>query len=164
VGGPVVETARHTVMIGRSCTDITATTVLAVNGTSLPPRAGPLPAADRDEESGTRLTAASLMSGDAVEARVPGAWLGFTGVDLGSGPRRVRVTVAAPAGGAGLSLLVGDPLRGQVAATLKVPFTGGVHEFSAAADLWRGPDGIQDLFLVMDTPGTRVGEIAWDAA
>ncbi|MEV6493320.1 fibronectin type III-like domain-contianing protein, partial [Actinoplanes sp. NPDC051633] len=160
---PVVETARHTVMVGRSCTEITATAVLAVRGSVLGSRTGPLSAATRDEEYGTRLTAATALSGDAVVARSPGAWLGFTGVDVGAGPRRVRVTAAAPTGGARLELRLGDPLTGPLAAALDVPFTGGVHDFEPVCGPWTG-DGVHDLFLVMDTAGARVGEIAWDAA
>jgi beta-glucosidase len=162
--GPVVETARHTVMAGRSCTDITATATLAVRGSALPDRVSPLTAASRDEAYGTRLTAATAMSGDAVEACAPGAWLGFTGVDLGAGPRRVRVTAAAPAGGARLELRLGDPLRGTLAATLDVPFTGGPYEHTEVTADLHAAGGVHDLFLVLGTPGVRVCAVAWDAS
>jgi beta-glucosidase len=160
----VVENARHTVLTGRSCTDVTATTTLTVRGEDIPDRDGlgaALRAATRDDEYGTRLVDADPRNGDAVAAVCDGAWLAFDGVDLGAGAGRVTARVSAPAGGAVLEVRLGDPLSGPVAAELKMPATGDPHTWAEVTAPVTGAAGVHDVYLVLDTAGARVGTVAF---
>ncbi|GGL14271.1 glycoside hydrolase family 3 protein [Mangrovihabitans endophyticus] len=161
---PVVETARHTVMAGRSCTDITATAVLLVRGEQIPDwdaYAAPLPAASRDDEYGTTLVDAGPVEGDAVAATRAGAWLGFDRVDFGAGTVRVRCRASAPAGGARLEIRLDEPLGGPLVATLDVPATGHPHRWAEVIAAATGASGVHDLYLRFDASDARVAEIAF---
>ncbi|HET6533692.1 MAG TPA: glycoside hydrolase family 3 C-terminal domain-containing protein, partial [Actinoplanes sp.] len=158
---PVVETAPHTVLVGRSSADITGTATLWVRGEHIPARdalGGPLRAVTRDEEYGTRLADEGPAGGDVVEARQDGAWIGFARVDFRAGAGRVTARVAAPAGGARIELRLDEPLRGPVAGVLTVPATGHRHAWVQVGGELTGASGIRDLYLVLDTAGARVSE------
>ncbi len=160
----VVENARHTVLAGRSCTDITATATFTVHGEDVPERDAlgtVLRAATRDDEYGTRLVDADPRYGDAVAAARDGAWLAFHGVDLGTGAHRVTARVSAPAGGAVLEVRLGDPLSGPVAAELKMPATGDPHAWAEVGAPVTGAAGVHDVYLTLDTAGARVGTVAF---
>ncbi len=158
---PVVETAPHTVLVGRSSADITCTATLSVRGEEIPDRdalGGPLRAATRDEEYGTRLADAGPAGGDVVEAGQDGAWIGFARVDFGAGASRVSARAAAPAGGARIELRLDEPLSGPVAGVLAVPATGHRHAWAEVGAELTGASGVHDLYLVLDTAGARVSE------
>ncbi|MDG4765443.1 glycoside hydrolase family 3 C-terminal domain-containing protein [Solwaraspora sp. WMMD406] len=175
-GRPVVESARHTVAIGRSCTDLVATTTLTVRGERVGPRdplAGPLWAADNDDYAGieptddvdgtARDTDADTdgVTGSAVGAAEAGGWIAFAGVDFGSGPTAVTARVAqrrADCGpdGSTLTLRLDDPLVGPVAGTLPVPVTGGRHEWATVRGELHGVSGVRDLYLLFGAAGATV--------
>jgi beta-glucosidase len=163
---PVVETAAHTVLTGRSCADITATATLSVRGEDLPGRdalRAPLRAATRDEEYATRLADEGPAGGDVVVARADGAWLGFGAVDFGAGATSVSARASAPAGGARIELRLDEPWCGPVAATLDVPATGDRHVWAEVSAPVTGAAGVRDLYLVLDTPGARVSSAEFRA-
>jgi beta-glucosidase len=160
----VVETAHHTVLIGRSCLNITATVTLAVRGEEIENRdalRAPLRAATRDDEYGTALVDEQPERGDAVVARQGGAWLAFHGVDFGTGAGRATARVSAPAGGARLELRLDEPLSGPLAATLDVPATGDRHAWVDVTTSLTGAAGVHDLYLVLDTAQARVASVAF---
>ncbi|MFI7546763.1 glycoside hydrolase family 3 C-terminal domain-containing protein [Actinoplanes sp. NPDC049599] len=158
---PVVESARHTVLTGRSCKDITASTTLTVRGEELPHRrADILRAANRDDEYGTTLTDETLTHGDAVLALRDGAWLAFDRVDFGSGSNRITAaTTAAHGAGARIEVRLDEPLSGPVAAILDVPETADRHEWAEVAAPLSGAVGHRDLYLVFPTAGARVSSV-----
>jgi beta-glucosidase len=163
-GRMVVEDARHTVLVGRSCTEFTATTTLTVRGERIPPRAalaGPLRAADRDDEYGTRLVDADPRHGDAVAAREPVSWLAFGDVDFGAGATRVTARVTAPAGGGRLEVRLDEPFSGPLAATVEMPATGDRHAWADVTAPVTGVSGVHDLYLVMDTAGARISAVGF---
>ena len=164
---PVVESARHTVLTGRSCLDITAAVTLAVHGETIPDRAAAgaeLRAASRDNEYATALTADGPEAGDAVLAVGAGAWLEFDRVDFGSGSQAVTARVAAPEGGARVEVRLDNPFSGHLAAVLEVPATGGRHCWAAVTAPMASVSGVHDLYLVVDTAGAMVSAVAFDQA
>jgi beta-glucosidase len=160
---PLVESARHTVLVGRSCADITATATLAVRGESVPDRpARGLRAASRDAEYGTALTDEGAARGDAVVAVRDGAWLAFDRVDFGAGAHRITASAAALAAGARIEVRLDEPLLGPIAAVLDVPAVAGRHDWIEVAAPLAGASGRRDLYLVFDTAGTRVSTVGFD--
>jgi len=164
---PVVETARHSVLAGRSCTDITASTTLTVHGEELPVRradgAG-LRVANRDGEYGTTLTDEGPSHGDAVLAVRDGAWLAFDQVDFGAGGHRITAATAARGPGARIEVRLDEPLGGPVAAVLEVPETADRHGWVPVAAPLAGATGRRDLYLVFPTAGARVSTVHFDEA
>ncbi|MEU7908798.1 glycoside hydrolase family 3 C-terminal domain-containing protein [Actinoplanes sp. NPDC049118] len=159
---PLVESARHTVMVGRSCTDITATATLTVRGENVPDRtARNLRAASRDAEYGTALTDEGPERGDAVVAVRDGAWLAFDGVDFGAGERRITASAAAATAGARIEVRLDEPLSGPVAAVLDVPAVAGRHDWVEVAAPLSGASGRHDLYLVFDRAGARVSTVTF---
>lgn len=154
-----VETARHTVQTGRSCTDITACAVLSVRGVELGDRDvldRPLRAGSRDEEDGTTLV------DDAVAARHPGSWLGFRAVDFGTGAGRVRAVASAPAGGARVEVRLDEPLTGELTATLDVPAAGTPRRWAEVDAPLTDASGVHDVYFVFGTSGARLNTAAFD--
>ncbi|MFV2011579.1 MULTISPECIES: glycoside hydrolase family 3 C-terminal domain-containing protein [unclassified Micromonospora] len=171
---PVVESARHTVSVGRSSADLVATTTLTVRGERIGPRdplAGPLWAADNDDYAGTA-PADHPEGRDAVGAAEDGGWIAFTDVDFDSGPTAVTARVAhrPPREGAGadpgaagraadgstVTLRLDDPLAGPVAGTLPVPATSGRDDWAEVRTELHGLSGIRDLYLLFSTAGATV--------
>jgi beta-glucosidase len=170
-GRRVVESSRHTVAVGRSCTDLLATATLAVRGEQIGPRdpmAGRLWAADNDDYAG--MVPTDQADGrDAVGAAVDGGWLAFTEVDFGSGPTAVTARVAHRATDAGstgstLTLRLDDPLAGPVAGTLPVPATGGRQDWADVRTELRGVSGIRDLYLLFSAAGATVSYLSFAGA
>ncbi|MEV4264327.1 glycoside hydrolase family 3 C-terminal domain-containing protein [Kribbella sp. NPDC049584] len=136
-----VESARHSVMAGRSSTDLRLTTTLDVRGERIPPRTLALAATSFDEYCGITLYDESTVSLE------PQAWLAFHDVELNS-ETAVDVTAAnRGTGPATIELRLDDPLHGELLGTVRptgqlMPITGqlvpvtGVHTlyavFSAA--------------------------------
>ncbi|HEY3556523.1 MAG TPA: glycoside hydrolase family 3 C-terminal domain-containing protein [Kribbella sp.] len=118
-----VESARHTIMVGRSSTDVRLTTTLDVRGEQIPPRTvGHLAATSFDDYCAITLTAAPHRSGDAVISLEPQAWLAFDDVVLSTD----SCTVLAANRGAGtatIELRLDDPVHGKLLTTLHVPPT-----------------------------------------
>ncbi|WP_433730712.1 glycoside hydrolase family 3 C-terminal domain-containing protein [Actinoplanes sp. CA-051413] len=159
---PVVEAARHSILAGRSCTDITATATLTVHGEVLPERrAGgdALRAASRDGEFGTALTDEGPQRGDAVVALRDGAWLAFDRVDFGAGGHRITAATAAAGPGARIEVRLDEPLSGPVAAVLDVPATAGRHDWIEVAAPLAGATGRRDLYLVFPSAGARLSGV-----
>src|SRR5690606_13807670 len=166
-GRMVVEEARHRVMVGRSATDVVLSALLTVRGERIGPRSPVgIAAADYDDCCGVTLADASPTEGDTVLATEPGAWLELRDVDL-SGQRgtvRLRAARAAPGSGT-VTIRREDPLAGPVLATVRVPETGGRHHLvELTAALTDPPDGVTDLYLILDEPGTVLADLSLDRA
>ncbi len=137
-GGPVLETARHKIMAGRSSADLRLSATLAVHGTVIGTRQAvgrPIQASEDDEYSGIALTASGST---AVEN---GAWLRFQDVDLSSASHAELMGQGDP-----VELRVDDPFSGPLLTTA-VP--GTEQPLSTV-------DGVHNLYLVFPSAGTTV--------
>jgi beta-glucosidase len=138
----VVETARHKIMLGRSCADIRLTATVSVRGTTIAARRaadGPVAVIGHDDYSGIAPAAAGVK---AVEA---GAWLCFHNLSL-SGVRAAALSGT----GATVTLRLDDPFAGDVLATV----TPGAPATEAS-----GVDGVHDLYLIFDAAETTASEL-----
>lgn len=156
-GRPVVEAARHSVQIGRSCTDLTLTATLRVDGEHIPPRdvtTAPVRAVDHDEQHGVDPVTGHQRLGDAVAATQDGAWIAFAGVDLGERTAAVEIFAGTVRPGT-LVLRLDDPWDGPLLATVAIPATGA-HALLPVRAGTSAASGIHDLFLVLDA-GLTVG-------
>ncbi|RZU01780.1 beta-glucosidase [Kribbella rubisoli] len=107
-----VESARHSVMVGRSSTDLRLTTTLDVRGERIPPRTLGLAATSFDEYCGITLSDETTVSLE------PQAWLAFHDVQLNS-ETAVAVTAAnRGTGPATIALRLDDPLQGELLGTV----------------------------------------------
>jgi beta-glucosidase len=110
-----VESARHSIMVGRSSTDLRLTTTLDVRGERIPPRSpGRLAATSFDDYCAITLTT------DGIISLEPQAWLAFDDTLLGSTTYQTR---AANRGDrpATIELRLDDPLHGDLLSTVHVP-------------------------------------------
>ncbi|ADB30919.1 glycoside hydrolase family 3 domain protein [Kribbella flavida DSM 17836] len=150
-----VETARHSVLVGRFCTDTRLTAAFDVHGERIPPRAisgGPLAATAFDEYCAVTLTDTTPVRGDAVRSLEAGAWLLFEDVDLSAGPGRCVATVASEhARSATLELRLDDPLRGTLLGTIDVPPTGHRHTWTDQVATLAPADGVRALYVVFSS-------------
>ena len=166
--GYTVEQARHTVAIGRSCTDLRLWTSLDVLGESVAPR-GPLDrllrAVDHDEYAGTVPTPDGPHGG-AVAADESGGWIRFSGIDFGTGVTGLTARVGdrgRPGGNASLTLRLDDPLTGPIAGTVPIP-AGVAPGWNEVSGRWHGGvTGVRDLYLLFDAPGATVSWLAFAA-
>ncbi|WP_159944196.1 MULTISPECIES: glycoside hydrolase family 3 C-terminal domain-containing protein [unclassified Nocardiopsis] len=159
----VVEAAPREVLVGRSAADIRATAALEVPGEVIPPRDAftAWSAAGYDEARGTALCPLAPERGDAVRSREAGAWAAFRDVDLGDGVAGCRLTVNAEHAGA-VRLRLDDPADGPTVAVVGVPAGRDGYDFTevaAAVEPGRGAEGVRDLYLVFDGPGTAVASL-----
>ncbi|TCC22939.1 glycoside hydrolase family 3 protein [Kribbella speibonae] len=128
-----VETARHSIMVGRSSTDLRLTATLDVRGDQIPPRTlTHLAATSFDDYCAMTMTTATRDRGDAVISLEPEAWLAFDDLDLEPTQYQAR---AANRGNqpATITFRLDDPLHGQLLGTLQVPPADGL--VSIAGDL-----------------------------
>ncbi|MDI1459813.1 glycoside hydrolase family 3 C-terminal domain-containing protein [Catellatospora sp. KI3] len=164
-GRPVVEAARHKVMVGRSATDIRGCATLTVRGERIGPRrprpvdggAAALRAVDHDEACGIALVDTSPERGDSISAVHAGGWVSFGPTDL-SGRTGVAVGVAGASGR--VVLRADDPLDGDVLAEVLAPGSGR-YAYTPLACTLAAPAqaGPVDLYLVCDAPGIIVDEL-----
>ena len=165
-GAKVVESARHSIQIGRSCLDIVRGATLDVHGEHLTARraaAGELRATDHDDYDGTTPVDAGPERGDAVAATRAGGWLAFDGVDFGTGIDTVAVRASAPTGGATLTVRLDDPLAGPVAALIDVPERHR-HDPAWAGAALHGAGGVRDLYLLFGAADVTVSCLTFGAA
>ncbi|TDO44000.1 beta-glucosidase [Kribbella sp. VKM Ac-2527] len=146
---PCVEAARHSVMVGRSSTDIRLATTIDVQGERIPPRTmRRLAASSFDQYCAMTLTPGSDDRGDAALSLDPGAWLAFDDVDLGSVVSKYTARIAnqgtAPAT---VELRVDDPMHGDLLGVFRVPPTGRGTWIDAECDLVAA-GGVHTLFVV----------------
>jgi beta-glucosidase len=140
-----VETARHSIMVGRSCTDGRLVGTVDVLGERIPPRSiAGLTATSFDEYSAITMTTASRERGDAVISLEPGAWLAFDDVELAPTPYQASVANRGTAQ-ATLELRLDDPLHGELLDTLHIPPTDGLT--SLAGELQA--TGVHTLYIVL---------------
>ncbi|MBO0869312.1 MAG: glycoside hydrolase family 3 C-terminal domain-containing protein, partial [Micromonosporaceae bacterium] len=164
-GRLVVEDATHAVMVGRSSVDIRCAAILAVTGETIPPRhPGRLYAIDFDDYAGIRLVDADPVTGDAVCAIEPGAWICFAGVNLDGcmvGTAELSRTGTGPAG---VTLRLDDPLDGPVIGTIEVSCTGGRYRWETGTTQLVDADGVRDLFAVFAATGVNLRSLSLQAA
>jgi len=172
---PVVEAARHKVLVGRSSTDIAQTATLTVRGERIPPRdplVGPLWTVEHDDYAGIALRDETRERGDAVAAVEAGAWVAFEGVDFSAPVSAWRARVARPAesgpdagadpGTAAVTLRLDDPLAGPVIGSAGVPYTGGRYSWTEVGGAVSAADGVRDLFLVFEVAGILVSGLTFE--
>jgi beta-glucosidase len=142
-----VETARHSIMVGRSCTDLRLVGTVDVLGERIPPRSiSHLAATSFDEYSAITLTTASRYRGDAVISLEPGAWLAFDDVALDPGQTSYDVLVANRGLKPGtIELRLDDPLHGELLGTVQVPPT---DELTRIAGELTAATGVHTLYVV----------------
>lgn len=164
-GRYAVEDAVHTVMVGRSSTDIRCCARLAVAGERIPPRdatAGALSAVDFDDYAGVTLLDAYPDGGDAVGASEAGGWIAFGAVDFGAGTGNCRVSLSRTGDGrAGLTLRLDDPLAGPVIASAQATCAGGRYSWSDVHVRLDGAAGVRDLYVVFDAPGVNLRALSF---
>jgi beta-glucosidase len=139
-----VETARHSVLVGRSCTDLRLAATLDVVGERIPPRSlDHVAATSFDEYCAITLTTASRDRGDAIVSLEPQAWLAFHDVQLdGRETCHLSVRGEEPAT---IELRLDDPLHGELLSTVDVPATDQLT--SIAAELTPAT-GVRTLYAV----------------
>jgi beta-glucosidase len=113
-----VESARHSVMVGRSSTDLRLTTTLDVHGERIPPRTLDLAATSFDEYCGITLSDETTVSLE------PQAWLAFHDVQLDSETAVAIIAANRGAGPATVDLRLDDPLQGELLSTVQIPLGG----------------------------------------
>ncbi|TCO42271.1 beta-glucosidase [Kribbella antiqua] len=139
----VVENARHSIMVGRSSTDIHLAMTVDIAGEHIPPRSiAELTATSFDEYCGITLI------DDAVVSREPQAWLAFDAVVLDA-PTSYQVGVSSPEG-ATVELRLDDPLRGELLDTIQVPPTE--RRTSITGEI-APVDGTHTLYVVFSAAG-----------
>ena len=142
-----VETARHSIMIGRSSTDLRLTATLDVRGEQIPPRSlDHLAATSFDEYCAITMTTASPERGDAVISLEPQAWLAFHDVLLDD---RKSCHVSAANRGpepATIELRLDDPLHGELLGTI-----APTDQLTSTATELAPASGVQTLYVVFST-------------
>jgi beta-glucosidase len=149
-----VEAARHSIMVGRSSTDLRLSAPLDVRGERIPPRTlDGLAATSFDDSCAITMTTAARLAGDAVRAVEPRAWLAFDDIVLE--PTAFQVTAAnrgdAPAT---VELRLDDPLHGELLSTLHVPPTG---ELIPVTGVLGAVTGIHTLYAVLSAADVVLG-------
>jgi beta-glucosidase len=161
----VVEQARHSVMVGRSCTDIRQATTLVVRGEQIPPRdalAQPIAAVSLDDYAGVDLLDASPTNGDAVRSAEAGAWIAFEQVDFGAGARACEARVSAGTEQtATVTLRLDDPLQGTVIGTITAACEGGRYAWTQPVTPLEGASGVHDLYVVFESAGVSLDTLAF---
>ncbi|QNE16915.1 carbohydrate-binding protein [Kribbella qitaiheensis] len=160
-----VETARHSILVGRSCTDIRLTAAFDVLGERIPPRAVlsmPLQATAFDDYCAVTLTDAAPDRGDAVRSLEDGAWLLFEDVDLADGATRCTALVAAEDNGGTIELRLDDPLHGPVLGTLQVPSTGHRHSWVESGTPLAEARGVHAVYLVFSSASLALRELSFE--
>jgi beta-glucosidase len=164
-GRRCVETARHSILVGRSCTDIRLTAAFDVQGERIPPRAvlsTPLPATAFDDYCAVTLTDAAPDHGDATRSLETGAWLLFEDVDLADGAARCVAQVAAENTGGAIELRLDDPLHGPVLGSVEVPSTGHRHRWVQSATPLAEAVGLHALYVVFSGPALALRELRFE--
>jgi len=156
---PVVEASLHEVRVGRSSADVRVTARLAVLGEVIPPRdlGRETRAESYDAHGGTTLVDESKVRGTAVGSLAAGDWISFQKTGGGRGVTGFTVRVAREdAAGAQLALRLDDPVTGPLLGTAQVPSTGSRYAYVDVTAPATGFQGVRDVYLVFDRPGTRV--------
>ncbi|MFK4089580.1 glycoside hydrolase family 3 C-terminal domain-containing protein [Kribbella sp. NPDC020789] len=160
-----IEPARHSILIGRSCTDIRLSASVDVLGDPIPDRdltAAPLPADAFDEYCGITLTDADLERGDAVRSEHPGAWLAFGDTDFGAGFTSATLTVASELSKpATIELRLDDPYHGSVLATAEIHPTGHRHGWVQHGTALIPSSGVHTLYVVFAEAGVFLRELSF---
>ncbi|MFC0624033.1 glycoside hydrolase family 3 protein [Kribbella deserti] len=165
---PCVETARHSILIGRSATDLLLSASIDVQGERIPARdvrRTALAATSFDHYCAVTLADASPERGDSVHALEAGSWIAFDDVDLG--PGSVTAFTARVArdqeGAATLTLRLDDPLHGTELGTIDVAPTGHRHNWlTLAAPLPEAVSGTHTLYVVFSAEGTYLDNLTFE--
>ncbi|TDD29666.1 carbohydrate-binding protein [Kribbella turkmenica] len=153
-----VETARHSVMVGRSSTDIRLAATLDVHGERIPPRSiSRLAATSFDDYSALTLTTATPEQGDAVLSLEAGAWVCYDDVELTPAPYQATVANrgAAPAS---IELRLDDPLHGDLLDTLRIP----PNHRPAALSGELTQTGVHTVYVVFSSPDVVLAGLTAD--
>ncbi|GAA0958148.1 glycoside hydrolase family 3 protein [Kribbella koreensis] len=160
-----VETARHSVLIGRSATDTRLTASFDVAGESIPARAiftAPLAATAFDDYCSMTMTDTTPEYGDAVRSLEAGAWLAFEDVDLDDGATRCIAQVAAELDGGTIELRLDDPLHGLLLGTVQVPPTGDRHTWVDSGTPLAAASGVHTLYAVFSSAAIALESLTFE--
>ncbi|WP_329000721.1 glycoside hydrolase family 3 C-terminal domain-containing protein [Kribbella sp. NBC_00709] len=139
-----VESARHSVMIGRSSADLRLTATLDVRGERIPPRSlDRLAATNFDDYCAITLTT------DGTISLEPQAWLAFDDIKLGPTKYQARVANRSDLP-ATLEFRLDDPLQGELLSTAQVPPT---EELIPVAGELLPTTGVHTLYVVFSDGG-----------
>ncbi len=145
-----VETGRHSIMVGRSSTDLRLTTTLDVRGERIPPRTlARLAATSFDDYCAITLTTASRDRGDAVRSLEPQAWLAFDDILLEPTTYQAQVANRGDRP-ATIELRVDDPLHGELLSTVQV---SPADDLVAIAGELAPVTGVHTLYAVFSAAG-----------
>lgn len=165
-GRRCVEIARHSVMVGRSATDLLLTASVDVQGERISDRrvlGVPLPATTFDSYCAVVLADAAPDRGDSVRALEAGSWIAFDAVDFGAGVGVVGARVARDqAAPATLTLRLDDPLHGPTLSTIDVPATGHRHVWQTVTTATALADGTHTLYAVFSDEGTFLDQLTFE--
>ncbi|MEU4195485.1 glycoside hydrolase family 3 C-terminal domain-containing protein [Kribbella sp. NPDC026611] len=146
-----VETAPHSIMVGRSSTDVRLTATFDVIGEQIPPRSfAHLPATSFDDYSAITLTTGSPERGDAVISLEPHAWLAFHDVAMDA---QSNYTLSAANRGptqATIELRLDDPLHGPLLTTTQIPPTPHLTPFTGPLPPTTGTHTLYAVFSAAD--------------
>ncbi|TDC26888.1 glycoside hydrolase family 3 protein [Kribbella albertanoniae] len=160
-----IEPARHSILIGRSCTDIRLSAPVDVLGDPIPDRdlaAAPLRADAFDEYCGVALTDAEPERGDAVRSEHPGAWLAFADTSFGAGVSECLLTVASELSKpATIELRLDDPYHGAVLATVEIQPTGHRHSWTQLSTAITTGSGVHTLYVVFAEADVFLRELSF---
>ncbi|MET7701015.1 glycoside hydrolase family 3 C-terminal domain-containing protein [Streptomyces sp. NPDC005485] len=156
----VVESGTYDIAVGASSTDVRSRTSLKVDGERIPARdlAKVTRAENFDDYSGVRLVDESKVRGTAVGSASDGAWLKFSGAQLGSGAAKLTARLAGAAGT--VEVRLGSP-TGTLVATARFDGTASPYTYdTVTAGLSPGAaKGRQDVYLVL-SGGLRLATFA----
>jgi len=144
----VLETSKHDVMVGASSADVRQHATVTVHGEDIPARqlGRATRAVDFDDYLGVALVDETKPFGDAVAA-TEGAWLRFSGVDLGRHTERFSAEVASATAGGAIEVRIDGP-TGRLLGTALVPATGDIYRYVTANASLAAAGGHHDVYLV----------------
>ncbi|WP_308440481.1 glycoside hydrolase family 3 protein [Virgisporangium aurantiacum] len=147
----VVEASDYELLVGASSDDIRQRATVRVAGEKIPPRdlSRPTRAENFDGYAGVRLVDESKITGTAVSATAPGAWIRFAGADLGRRTGTFTATTAKATPGAGTIEIRLDSPTGRLVGTATVASTSDVYTYATATAPLTGATGAHDVYLVL---------------
>ncbi|WP_433004301.1 glycoside hydrolase family 3 C-terminal domain-containing protein [Kribbella sp. CA-294648] len=163
---PCVETARHSILIGRSCTDARLTATVDVTGERIPARqlaSTPLRAINFDQYCAITLMPVTADQGEAARSLDPGAWLAFDDVELEAGQFACTARVSNDGAAAGsIELRLDDPLHGELLTRFDVVPTGARHSWLDVRSELKAPRASGTLYVVFSAGGLGLEALTFD--
>ncbi|TDU83375.1 exo-1,4-beta-glucosidase [Kribbella voronezhensis] len=164
---PCVETARHSILIGRSCTDTRLTATVDVLGERIPVRqltSRPLASITFDQYCAMTLISVAPDQGEATQSLDPGAWLAFDDIELPIGRFTCTARVSNEGTATGrLELRADDPLHGELLGQCDVVPTGPRHSWAEADFELTASQPPSTLYVVFSARGLGLETLGFAA-